>query len=113
MQTGFVTAEPVKKSWNAIHSLKFAVYKDGKPTGEAVLMLSDRSRLPLDPLGILQTKAKEKVASLKDIARGKHMDARASVGLATNPYYRILTAIINGCMLLIGLIIIAALIKGC
>ena len=86
MQTGFLTApgKEVKKAWANVHALKVQIYKDGKPTERlAAIPISERSYIPLDPLDILKQKAKEKLASLDDIAVSRHDDAMADTTPST------------------------------
>lgn len=85
LETGHVVDKETQRSWDAIHSLKFQVYKYGKPyeENEQVLLLSERSHIPLDPNGSLTTKEKEKLSSLNARARIKHAQVRAAAGVST------------------------------
>ena len=81
MHTGFITSPTTKRTWLVLHALKFHVYKDGKPfMDEPVLLITERSYLPLDPNNRLSAKEKIKLASLKDIARTKHTEVYATSG---------------------------------
>lgn len=114
MYTGFMKSdEPeVKKAWVYIHALKLEVYKYGQPTGmEAVVPISERSYMPLDPLGILTEKMKEKLASLKDIAKIRHAQQRA-VALGSDPIKTLAQFVINGCFIIWGILAVIALLKG-
>lgn len=84
ISTGFVnSSEELKKTWALIHQLKFYVQKDDGPLeDEQVLIVSDRSYIPLDPLNLLTLKALQKLASLEDIAKLRHAAKRAEVGAA-------------------------------
>ena len=114
MQTGFVSAEEVKKAWLVLHNLKFQVHKSGEPAGqESVLVLSERSYVPLDPLESLKPKDKEKLTSLKDIARLRHAEARADTGKNTDSNTQISQLIINGCFVMIGIFALVAFARGC
>jgi len=85
LETGQVVDRETERSWDAIHALKFRVYKDGKPheENEQVLLISERSHIPLDPNNSLTAKEKEKLASLKARARIKHAQVRAAAGVLT------------------------------
>ncbi len=81
LHTGFETSLSTKRTWMVLHALKFKVYKNGKPyQDEPVLLITERSYLPLDPNSRLTTKEKAKLASLKDIARLKHAEALSMAG---------------------------------
>ena len=81
MQTGFMkaTAPDIKKAWANVHALKYQIFKDGKPTqDESAPVISERNYIPLDPLDTLKQKEREKLASLEDIAKVRHAQARAA-----------------------------------
>lgn len=109
--TGFMCPATVKKAWVVIHSLKFKSYKNGIPLQtEAALAISDRSYIPLDPNKLMNAKNREQLTSLKDIARMGHASARADVRPDTNEGMDISRLIINGCFILLGIIIIVGFI---
>jgi len=115
MQTGFMQAssEEVKKAWANVHALKFQVYKNGQPVGDdAVLAISERSYIPLDPLNTLKEKDREKLASLKDIAKVRHAQARAAAG-AQDKNKDLAAFIIQAGFVLLGLYGIIAFFRGC
>lgn len=103
LETGQVVDAKTERSWDAIHSLKFYVYKDGKPyeEGEQVLLLSERSHIPLDPNGSLTTKEKDKLASLNARARIKHAQVRAAAGIRTSGT-GVITIVLYGSLILMG-----------
>lgn len=114
MSTGFVEAKEKKKAWDVIHNLKWRVYKSGLPSqDEAVLVITDRSYIPLDPFNTIKSKDKERLTSLKDIARLRHNEARADVGKQLDPNQRIAEFIVTSCFVLLGLFGVIALLKGC
>lgn len=114
MQTGFVVAPKNKKAWAVIHSLKFQVRVDGlPPQDESVLVISERSYMPLDPLNTIGQKEKEKIASLNDIARLRHAEARATAGTTRDTEGNLSSLIINGCFLLLALYAMLSLFGGC
>lgn len=114
MHTGFVSPMQDKKAWTVLHSLKFQVWKDGEPAqDDSVLVISDRSYIPLDPFNTMKPKDKERLASLKDIARLAHADVRSDMSKHEDTRTRLQYFIINGCFVMIGLFVLMALIKGC
>ena len=115
MSTGFVSTDGVvaKKTWLVMHNLKFQVHKKGVPTNEAVLLLSERSYIPLDPYGVIKTKDREKLTSLTDIARLRHAEARSDTGKNEDSNTHISRMIINSCFVLMGIFAVITMIKGC
>lgn len=112
--TGFINAseEIIKKAWANIHALKLQVYKLGQPVqGDSVLAISERNYKPLDPLGIMTNKETEKLASLADIAKVRHAQARAAASGA-NPIKDIAVFIIQWCFVIILLEVIGGVLMG-
>jgi hypothetical protein len=115
MQTGFLqaTTPEVKKAWAMVHALKLQVCKNGQPLeGETVLVISERSYIPLDPLNILKEKDREKLASLKDIAKVRHAQARAAAG-SQDKNKDLAAFIIQAGFVILGLFGILAFFRGC
>lgn len=115
MTTGFMraTLQEVKKAWANVHALKYQIYKNGQPTdGESVLVISERSYIPLDPLGTLKQKDKEKLASLKDIAKVRHAQARAAAG-AQDRNRDVAMLIIQWSFVFLMFLAALSLFKGC
>jgi hypothetical protein len=115
MQTGFMKAiEPeVKKAWANVHALKYQIYKNGQPTeDESALVISERSYIPLDPLNTLNKQNREKLASLKDIAKVRHAQARAAAS-AQDANKDVAMVIIYICGFLLAFYALISLIKGC
>lgn len=115
MQTGFMkaTIPEVKKAWANVHALKYQLYRDGQPTGnESVLVISERHYIPLDPLNTLKQKERERLASLKDIAKIRHAQARAAAG-AQDSHKNIAVLVIQICGFLLAFYALITLIKGC
>lgn len=103
IHTGFVTSNTTKRAWMVIHALKFAVYKDGQPwEDKQVLLISERNYKPLDPNGSMKKEDVDKLASLTDIAKLKHAEARAAAG-RSDDQSSILDTIVVGCFLIDGL----------
>lgn len=107
--TGFLSADGIKKAWFNLHNLKMQVYKGDEKQEESVLIISDRSYLPLDPHNTLKPKTKAELASLKDIAKLRHAEQRMDAG-APEGRSTIQELIINGCFILIGILIVGKLI---
>lgn len=80
MNTGYMTAEKEHLTWANVHSLKLKLCKFGRPVQDArVLLITERSYAPLDPLNKLKTKEKERLMNLDDIALNRHDIERAIV----------------------------------
>lgn len=102
----------IKREWALVHALKLQVCKDGIPTGDdPVLLLSERSYLPLDPLGIINPEDMASWASLKDTGRTRHAQARQAAGTFSS-HKEVANLIIQGCFIMLGLILVLSLFKG-
>ena len=111
IETGFVSADSVKKAWTVMHNLKCQVKKKGETVqDELVLPISDRSFIPLDPNGNIKVKEKEQKASLKDIAGLRHAEERADIGKEKDERMGIAQTVIVGSFILLGLMAILYLI---
>jgi len=115
MQTGFMKAvsPEVKKAWANIHALKFQIYNNGKPSqDEAALVISERSYTPLDPLNTLKQEERQKLASLKDIAKVRHAQARSNAG-AMDQHGNLAAMVIQGGFVMLALMAVLAFARGC
>lgn len=115
MQTGFLRAPApdIKKAWANVHALKCQIFKDGLPTqDESALLISERDYIPLDPLQTLGKGGREKLASLKDIAKVRHAQARAAAG-SQDSHRSVALYIIQICAFLLGIYAVVTMIKGC
>jgi hypothetical protein len=113
METGFMKFIEGKKAWAAVHALKYQLYKNGKPTEhEAAMVISERSYIPLDPLNTLKEKDREKLASLKDIAKIRHAQARAVAAHADN-HKDIASLIVQSSFILLAVFAVITLARGC
>lgn len=109
---GFETAEQSKRQWAVIHSLKFLVFKDGKPfEDDSVLLISEKCYQPQDPNECLTKKEGYKLAALNEVAKTTHMVLRAEAQKAKDQI-DILNTIIYGSFLLDGLFGIIYLIHA-
>lgn len=114
LHTGFVCPEKVKKAWAVLHTLKFQVRKQNElEQDESVLVISERSYVPLDPFNTIKEKDKARMTSLTDIAKLRHAEARAEAGKQTTPGTRLTELIINSCFVMLGIFALVTLIKGC
>lgn len=113
VDTGFVSSATTEKEWADIHALKFHIWKNGEPTGETALVVSDRSYLPLDPFETLKQKDREKMASLTDIARMRHAQERSKAGKAIDPKTRLAELIINSSFVMLGIFAFITWMQGC
>jgi hypothetical protein len=110
MATGFFSSPTTRRTWLVLHPLKFLVYKDGKLfQDDPVMLISERNYLPLDPNAILKPKDKERLASLKDIARLKHAEARSMAG-KTSGDNGLANTIVYGSFIMIGVFGIIGLV---
>lgn len=111
MKTGYMEVEDQMKVWKAEHILKKTICKHGKPIQDgSCFIITERSYMPLDPTGLIDEKDKEKLFSLKDIAVSRHAVAKAQAN--SNPAGKtpLMEVVVKGCLLLVGIAIIAALI---
>lgn len=114
LSTGFVCANTVKKAWAVLHSLKYQVRKDNTSTQDnTVLVISERSYIPLDPLDTIKPKDKEKMAALKDIARLRHAEVRATAGTSRESEKSLTGLIINGSFVILAIYGMVTLLQGC
>jgi hypothetical protein len=114
LYTGFVSSSKREKEWADLHQVKFQVQKNGVPVqDESVVVISDRSYLPLDPFGTLKLADQEKMASLGDIARLRHTQARSKAGRAGDPRAQLTSFIVSASFTMLGLFALVTLIKGC
>lgn len=75
LATGYCVNEAEKVAWMVIQKLKMPM----EGVDELVLPISERSHMPLDPLGKLTKEEKEKLEPLKNIAKAKHAEVRSRV----------------------------------
>lgn len=106
----FVTSEDSKRQWANIHSLKHLVMVKGVPTGDQVLIISEKSYMPQDPNNKLTANQKNKLASLNDTARTVHMVLRAEARRSKDAV-DLINTIIYGSFVLDGLFGIIYLIR--
>lgn len=112
MFTGFISADVSKKAWIVLHSLKFSLKKKNQPAqDEQVLLISERSYIPLDPNGRIKPKDKEKLVSLTDISRLRHAGVIADMGKGGESPTDIAQLIITGSFVLWALMVVAHLVR--
>ena len=105
METGYVSAPGLRMSWLVLHGRKLRCRnKHGMLEDDPTLLLSERNYLPLDFIGESKKK-KESIVPLTEVAKIKHAEARASAGdnSSASARDRMLVAVANGGMVLIGL----------
>jgi len=114
IHTGFVKALEQKRAWVVLHNLKFRIYKNGVPTqDEPVLLISERSYIPLDPNRIIKPEDREKLTSLKNIASQRHAVQLADAGKGEYNT-TIQELVIQSMIVLMGILVVATLImKSC
>lgn len=114
LHLGFVCPEKVKKAWAVLHTLKFKVKKQEELVqDESVLVISERSYIPLDPFNTIKPRDKARMTSLTDIARLRHAEARSEAGKQVTPGTRLTELIINSSFVILGILALVTLIKGC
>jgi len=115
MYTGYVTAANLKMSWLVLHDSKIRIENhEGQPVDDQLVMLiSERSYLPLDPFDMVTPEVKKSIAPLTTIAKIKHAEARANVmdKNTLDARERMLQAVTNGSLWIIGLVVISILLK--
>jgi len=112
MNTGYMTAEKEHMTWAVIHSLKLKLKKYGEPMqGARILLISERSYVPLDPQNRIKEGDKDKITSLDDIAINRHDIERANVNNDNSTGKTPLTDVVtSGSLIIIGLCVITSLI---
>ncbi len=106
---GFMSAETdtVKKGWKAEHILRLKVLKNGEPVqDDTVLVICDRTFMPLDPLGILNAKDQVNRKSLDDIGGNIH-DQEVIDLSKKDESINLANTIITGCFIIDALCIFA------
>ncbi len=104
---GYMTAPWAKMSWLVQHEKTFTVIdKHGNKEHVPITLVSERSYLPLDPLGKFK-RVKEDITPLNSVAKIQHAIVRASLAEENNTTARDkqLHALSIGCLVLAGLII--------
>lgn len=110
IETGYISATEFRATWLVLHQLKILIRnKQGGLENDPVLLISERSYLPLDPFGRLTSKERADIAPLSSIAKIKHAEKRSSISEEnnTNARDRLLTSVANGGI--VAIVIIFAL----
>lgn len=109
LATGYCGSEADNVAWAVIQKLKLPM----EGFDEWVLPISERSYIPLDPLGRLTTKDKLNLLSLKDIAEIKYLQAFTKVAEENkkSANHRLLQTMIYGILLVTIIVVIVVLIK--
>lgn len=104
--TGFLNSTPeIKKTWMMIPALKFRLAKDDEVMEDRqLLIVCNRDYLPLDPNKTLTVAQREKLASLKTIAKERHAIRRMDAG-KYSPLHNVNEVVINGCFVILGIAI--------
>jgi len=106
--TGFISGAKAKMAWLVLHPLKVRICgKDGNIEDNQVLLISERSYLPLDPFGKLSAREKANLAPLETIAKLRHAEARANVAEGNaDAKSRMMQTIVSGCLVIIAMVVI-------
>jgi hypothetical protein len=75
LATGYCLSSAEKLAWCVIQKLKLPM----EGVDEPVLPISERSYMPLDPLGLLTDEEKKALEPLKNVARARHAEERSRV----------------------------------
>ncbi len=113
LEPGYCSADQVKMSWLILHQLKLlARNKFGQIDDDPILLITERSYMPLDPLKTLTAAQKAKITPLTDVARIRHAEVRAGVGEegATTARDKMLLTIANTGMIIIGILAVCVFI---
>jgi hypothetical protein len=109
LMTGLVYFDLNKVAWLVIQKLKMSM----QGSDELVLPISERSHMPLDPLGRLSDDERKKLEPLKNIARAKHAEALSRVvdDNKKSANAKMMTTIVTCCFILTGIIVLIYMIK--
>ena len=114
IKTGFVYSDEKKMAWLVLHALKLPMLRDGVITeDEEVLLLSERSYIPLDPNKIMKQKTKESLTSLENIAEMQYEQELMDTSKNPDPASHISLTIINLSFIMLGIYAVVAMVKGC
>jgi len=111
MNTGYITSKETRRSWLVHHGLKISIKEiNGRVQDEQVLLISERSYLPLNPF---DKDISSDITPLTEIARLRHNEKRANAGdnKDEDARTRMLSLATTGGLILIGLIATIALIS--
>lgn len=99
-----------KGAWVVIQKLMMPM----EGSDELVLPISERTYVPLDPLGKLDEEDRKKLVPLDDIAETKYQEAftRVTEENKKNANHRLLTTVLWGSLVLTAIILIVVLIKA-
>ncbi len=106
MFTGWIEASNLKMNWLVLHPLKLSIRgKNGRLEDNQVLLISERSYIPLDPFKRLK-KEKHSIASLNEIAKARHAEVRAHINEenSSTARDRMLNFVTMGCLIIVGLL---------
>ena len=104
MSTGYISYNEAKMAWIVLHKLKVSL----KGTPEPVLVISERSYVPLNPY----SRSIDNIEPLKEIAKSRHGQKLAAITEAAgeNAKAGFQRLVVSGGLLIIGIIIISTLI---
>ncbi len=113
---GYMSMVPLKMSWLVHHPLKIlAKNKRGEYEQDPVLLVSERSCLPLDPFNRITIAEKNRMTPLTEIAKLRHTEKLSNIseGNRTTARDKAVMRVITGCFVVIVMLIILAMVKGC
>ena len=109
LATGYCVAETEKLAWCVLQKLKLPM----QGVEEPVLPISERSYMPLDPLGLLSEEEKKNLEPLKNVSKARHAEERSRIADENrkNANTRLLTTIIWLCFIMTMILVIVFLFK--
>lgn len=109
LDTGYATIEAIRKTWVTIQPLK--THMQG--IDEQVIVITDRSYIPINPLRKLSQKEKEALVPLESMADTKYNEAftRVSEENQKNQNHQLLRTVLYLTFILTAIIVIVVLIK--
>lgn len=114
VHVGYMKAIKQKMAWVNLHTLKIGIKdKNGVLQDQRILLITERSYIPLDPFKKLTAKNRDNLAPLKTIAKMRHAEKRANIGEGGNEdaRNRMLKMATEGGLILIALMIIGKIVQ--
>ena len=110
LDTGFATIDPLRKTWLSIQALKTRM----QGIDEQVMVITDRSYIPFNPLRELNKKEREALTPLDNIADVKYNEAftRVSEENQVNQNHKLLRTVLYLSFFLTSIVVIIVLLKS-
>lgn len=110
MAIGWLDEVKAKWSWTVSHKLKLSL----ENTPEEIFLLSERTYIPLDPLGKFTEEDRAKLQPLDEVAKIRHDQAKmkAVTDSDDSPHVDLLKTITQWCFIILALCLVAYFFKG-